>query len=744
MATLVAHRPGAGIRCKKAAALLGAVLLAAIALAAPAQAVTRGGRSTGAGVLSALGIAPPMNTGNPPTPVEFRDTRFGFIYNEYIAVVYGDSDSSNWTWNLGQNTTLTYNPPGRLAFGNTGGSLRSPADDRQGLSSPFSYLFPLPGRVTVGNSEPGYSGFVALNIDPPAPNQIGTNVSLGFASGDWIRRSEIINGALVQETQAGTNIVVRQSIRLRRSTARLEWTIRNIDQVNAHAVGLQFVVNQDTDLFVVNPQSGATNRPVLYTGGNIPATLDLPETRVNPTRFGRFTLRGFDATLPNRVFITDERTYRAENYQIPNPTQYESPFALATGVYWDPVSIPPGGTRTIVTYFGNGSANEDLAADFVSGVEGVEALQFNSAAAATLTDEQKTGATLGTGGAFLAPQTFQIFGGVYNQTAQASPQGEPDPEREVVLNNVAMSLTLPRGLVFAPGETSTKVVGTLRGDAEGRAMWNVVATGETYGALTYQLAVSAPPVGSRTISRVINIPATPLRTFSNADWDLVSFPFTFDPTLSNQGDPSTILNAITRPVDNPGGVVPIFRYDPASSAGGGNPYPRVTQIGPGVGYFYRPSLTRTVLLAGAVPIPEQAPPSGELGTPYQITLERGWNMIGNPYVYEIPLAYLRIVPLENNPSLRSFTFSEAVTAGFVRGALFYYNGQAGGGRYEFLQNLSDPLRPWVGYWLFVNSRVTLVYATPTSINSAVLGATPVSPPATSPITPPPAPSSRTR
>jgi hypothetical protein len=39
---------------------------------------------------------------------------------------------------------------------------------------------------------------------------------------------------------------------------------------------------------------------------------------------------------------------------------------------------------------------------------------------------------------FYAPSTFTIYGSVYNQTLRI-------PGEEVVLNNVTMSVTLPRG-----------------------------------------------------------------------------------------------------------------------------------------------------------------------------------------------------------------------------------------------------------------------------------------------------------
>jgi hypothetical protein len=237
-------------------------------------------------------------------------------------------------------------------------------------------------------------------------------------------------------------------------------------------------------------------------------------------------------------------------------------------------------------------------------------------------------------------------------------------------------------------------------------------------------------VGSRTLSRVINVPATPVKALPVDRYALISFPFAFDPQITNNGDASTIINGLTAQKED---QLLLQRFDPvAYYETGGDPYPFARQLAPGLGYFYKRRISSPVFLNGAVPVPEQAPlPSGSnptaQATPYQLTLSRGWNLIGNPYVYNIPLAFLRIVPLDNNPTLRSFSFAQAVAAGYVRGAVFYLpTSGPKAGTYDFLQNLGDPLRPWEGYWLFASSRVNLIFSAPTTIDTAVLGATPTS------------------
>lgn len=733
--TFVRRKPKAGwFRRALAGALAGAGVAGLTACAQPAHAETDFYTEvTAQGILSLLGFDNLVNNdGN------FTDTnasRYGVITNEYFTVAHGVSGT--FTWPRGTNYSQTHDVAGYLTFGNNQGNLRGALDDKQGLVAPYDRpLFPVPGRYVGTGNVVNYSSFVALNVDGTG-NVLGTS---GFR-----RRDERVNGALVSEMNSLTNVVVRQEIRLRRATARMQWTITNTDTVNTHSVGLQFVVNNDIFPYQVDPQRGATSRNLLFAAGNIPATFDLTDQRADPIYYSRHVLRGFDATPPDRLFVTDSRFWLTPGYYQPDIDAYPDPKSRATGVYWDPISLPPGSSRTIVTYFGNGSSSDLLNADFVTGVEAIESVAYNAEGINNLTDSQKTGATLGTGTAFLGPTPLTVFGSVYNQTLS-------DPEFQVPLgsagNPVALSLIPPVGLRFAvvnsatgDRDTSNKAVGTIPGDTDARTSWSVEPTGEAYGALVLQMSVSVPRVGSRTVSRILNVPATPLRVLTNTDWNLISFPFAFDAVATNNSDVSTVLNTITKPEDLPGGVVPIYRWLPAL-----NPitlrddgrYERVTRVEPGVAYYYKPNLNRTVFLTGAVPVPNQAPTATtgnptSLGTPFQTFLEPGWNMVGNPFLYDIPVAYLRIVPLENNPSLQSFTFAEAVGAGLLRGALYYYTGQTaeGASSYDFLQNLSDPLHPWVGYWVFVNNRANLIYSPPTPINTAVTGTTPTGLTATS-------------
>jgi hypothetical protein len=246
-------------------------------------------------------------------------------------------------------------------------------------------------------------------------------------------------------------------VRLYRSTAEITYVITNNDAA-VHTVGVQFTLFPSSDAgtaggggirYFVDPSRGVTERPALYQGADIPDSISFADQRANPIYFSRFTFRGFRATQPDRVFVTNAGYYATPRYDpVTDPNNIDVLNAVpAVAVYWDPVAIAPGTSRTIVTYFGNGAATEDLSEDFVFGTEARESLQYNSAAALSRgPNSSNPGAADIT--PFYTPSVFTIKGSIYNQTLPVAGEG-------VTLNNVTMSLTLPRGLRLAVADPNT-------------------------------------------------------------------------------------------------------------------------------------------------------------------------------------------------------------------------------------------------------------------------------------------------
>lgn len=574
---------------------------------------------------------------------------------------------------------------------------------------------------------------------------------------------------------ASGNLYIEQRIRLVRTLARIEWTIVNED-AQAHNVGLRWTMNVrgSNNYYFVNPDRGVSPRPVVLgsdpstPGAIVPAipdTLDIfsrrADTATDPGFHNKQVFRGLDSTLPLSVYLANARelapggTAPAGNYlplaQGTRVPTFET--GIATAAYYGNTPqgyvIPPGGRRVVVVYVGEGGTSDLVGDDLVVSTEAPTALPYYSGAAtlsgvagntsATLADVASkfigtpvtTTNTAGTTVVTGVNNQFRIYASVYSQKQRL-------PDADVPLSGVSASLTLPPGLRFAidPAtgvrDVTTKLVqpvgpaagaaGELIGDQDGTVSWLVEPTGEVYGPVTYQVAVGVakPNPLSRSVGKTITIPATPLVELNVGTFQMLGFPFEFDQALSNNGDPDTVINSLSRPIDEP---VILYRWvpDPLSETGAGR-YVKETRIEPGVAYFYRPSQgsngKRLMYVKGVAPQSLQAPTGNTLPVPVQRILERGWNMIANPYLYDIPLNYLRVVPLEGNPSLSSISFGEAVRNGVIKGGVFYYSPTEGG--YRFFEDLTSPLKPWQGYWIYVNNRVSVLFATPTQRDAVVL------------------------
>jgi hypothetical protein len=87
------------------------------------------------------------------------------------------------------------------------------------------------------------------------------------------------------------------------------------------------------------------------------------------------------------------------------------------------------------------------------------------------------------------------------------------------------------------------------------------------------------------------------------------------------------------------------------------------------------------------------------------TLKKGWNMIGNPYNYAVPLADL-VGVVDDSPA-DSYTWSELVQNGFVNSAVVTWDrgptGDNPNGAYKFTTSQSSKLEPHKGYWIYVNT-----------------------------------------
>ncbi|MDX1934076.1 MAG: FlgD immunoglobulin-like domain containing protein [Capsulimonadales bacterium] len=748
----------AGQATGRGRALIGALaVVPALALAGPATAQTVGnqGAVSGSRVLFEFfgygGLVQPNNTdATNPTLVPIQDAVFGFIKNPYLGVVVGIGGTYGVSWPAGTSSvTATHNVAGMLTFGNVDGSSRFSTDNLQALNGfnyfagayeiydtasgrPFGYgVWPLPGwwEITSGGFITyEYSAYTRIQLDDTVTNVMGSN--------GVITEPQMINSVLRTPYDVGSNVQVEQQIRLYRATAQLRWRITNNDTA-PHTVRLRFTVNvrpgvlagstdtSRTGYYFLDGNGLVSDNARILTAAGIPDQLTVygkryeVDSTIDPPFAARHTLRGFGATIPERVVLAHPFELRPNvgGFYLNSFNRPKLSDGVATAVYFGPYTLAPGATQEVVTYYGNGSPTEIPNNDFVISADGPEALAYNANAvndptiAGNVAKDPNQAIPK-----FLSPSPFTLYGSIYNWTPR-------DPLNAVGITNVRASLTLPTGLVLVSGETAEKLVngnGNLAADTGADIGWAVVPTGDAFGTLAYQINMATNEFGSRQITRSINVPATPFRRVTENTFQMIGFPFEFDTTTSNNADPSTVVNGLTSPADDP---VVFYQYvpDPQNANGLGR-YVVANRLQTGIGYFYKPNLTRTIYARGVKPLAGQANTGVtdfSNANQRQLNLARGWNIISNPYLYDIPLRSLRFVTnINSNPVSQNFT--EAVRNGVIRGGVFYLSTVTGS--YDFFEDTALPLKPWEGYWIFTTQPITLIYSLPTQRQSAILPA----------------------
>lgn len=122
---------------------------------------------------------------------------------------------------------------------------------------------------------------------------------------------------------------------------------------------------------------------------------------------------------------------------------------------------------------------------------------------------------------------------------------------------------------------------------------------------------------------------------------------------------------------------------------------------PGLGYFLYSPADNIMLGIGGLEIKETA---------YRVALQKGWNMIGNPYNKTI---LLRDISVKDNVTGEMRSFVDAVKGGWIGNTVYYLKG----GSYDFASFSDTPpasLEPWIGYWIYVGAEngVEIIFRRP--------------------------------
>lgn len=258
--------------------------------------------------------------------------------------------------------------------------------------------------------------------------------------------------------------------------------------------------------------------------------------------------------------------------------------------------------------------------------------------------------------------------------------------QEIPLNDVKITLTLPPGLSMAPGDTAQKTITVVQPYAIAFVDFSVVPDGVISGSLPYSVKIEPIPGPTKVISGNIQVATAP-RLDVLADANLVTFPWQFqDTSLEN-------ILGLNNPTD-----FQAYRWDPQLSG-----YIPATNAERGLSlWLVSNSNYGSVVLSGSPQIPGDIATGAPL-----IQLHSGWNLIGNPYPYAVPLGQLVGVSAAN-PQF-SYTFAELVAQGVLSGAVVFWDNNTQD--YTFVQGSDAVLQANRGYWMFVNTLqdVTISY-----------------------------------
>ena len=177
-----------------------------------------------------------------------------------------------------------------------------------------------------------------------------------------------------------------------------------------------------------------------------------------------------------------------------------------------------------------------------------------------------------------------------------------------------------------------------------------------------------------SISNVINsdktppIPVTAIRQ----GYTMISFPL--NPTTT---DTQALLGAIV------GDPVELYQWSSTGLEDASGSFTLISNVSPGRGYFIKANMDSAVLNVTGTAITDSS---------WTVTLQPGWNMIGNPYPAEVDLinTYIKDTATGNLKN-----FQDAVIAGWIGNAIYNYNGST----YDFSMYTQAKLRLWQGYWL---------------------------------------------
>jgi hypothetical protein len=494
---------------------------------------------------------------------------------------------------------------------------------------------------------------------------------------------------------------IRHGFTLVHDGLMLEYTIYN-DTAVTHKVGLRTMI--DARFGGASPQDGThivlDDGSVILTEAVIPDPSSpgetIPDTWVSyddpddPLVSVRGTLEGAEvhnariatesAGLPDEIAFGRYANIGMTNQFdfVPNAGAALTGEDWAYAVKWQEEDLGPGQSRRYVTYYGLGAAAVDYDPPCALAAYAPAKLQVMSGDDAS-TPEVETFYLADTAGASPFPVTAMLdnFG--------AGP-----------LINASVRISLPSGLELSPDtQPRTISLGVVNRNQSPlpQAQWTVRATALRPGRAEIKFT---GPMG-KVVARTISIPAIPIITPlpSQLGLEMISVPYEF--MIS---DASNVFGSLS---DSPnvGGPVTLWRWNQSVSDYSAYPDPWTANISPGNGYWLLNQNRETVVL----PATAQTVATSQS---YGVSLQAGWDQIGNPFVVPIAFDQLRVI----GPQGVEWSLDEAIGRGLLLPVLYAYDAEEN--EYTWATSMQDAeLVPYQGYWLLSYADITLLFPPPT-------------------------------
>lgn len=515
-------------------------------------------------------------------------------------------------------------------------------------------------------------------------------------------------------TVVSSKIKCALNAKMLRDTVRWKWTITNTDTVT-RMVGLRLCIDEmlePNDLGTKNSENvvsigagGLISKPTVLSDSYIPSQVELFNSATSPVMSFREIFSGQGATVPNKVGI-DEWSNLTDLGETTDPTDpsisignqwsygvdpitggmnswlYATPVAdsistdLATGAFWQAVPVGPGASITIIHYTGLACASSNFTTPSIDHTRYVGATQ------SPRTLKYYTNNGVG-----------QLYPATFNITAYVNNVGTKPGLED--LTNVSATLVLPDGLQLASSENGkyTKVMSAVAVGEEQSVTWSVVPSSSVTGNVKYFVTFNADPVGGSSVSREIYFPATEKQPIESG-WQMVTVPFKIT-TL----DPIDALGLN-------GYASGMWQWNASTSS-----YDAVANPVPGQGYWLKMDLAKSTSISSSHSAVDCTSKSG-----YTISLNKGWNMIGDPFLYSTTIGQSKIYDSSTGDVV---DYETAVTEGLISTYTWYWNSASG--KYDLWNDSRAPLDPWKGYWVKVLQPGLKMIFSPVSQIGAQLG-----------------------